>query len=525
MGRPRRISISLTAACCLAAGALWAASASAEPVGQVERFPTGCAVGPLLAGPDGNVWFGCFKYRPISGGQGEVGRITPQGQVTEFSAGIPGNAEPTDVVVGPDGNIWFTLLPGANLLPRETPAAAIGRLTPDGQITLFSAGLGSAPGSLTVAPDGNLWFIDHVGSGPAVGRITPQGAITEFPTGFPTGKVLGALAVGPDGNLWSTEAFALPRLNGDPPISLIARIAPSGAITEFGSVADTGRGFPGAAVAGRDGNVWFVGANPKQAIDRIDPSGQITEFRAGLSSEPSELGSMVAGPDGNLWFTAQRAIGRIAPDGTITEFDECLRYRQLFSGPESLTAGPDGNVWFTSVTSRSLPSIAEPPTIGRITPSGQITQFRAGLGSEPRSIVAGPDGRVWFSGGADQIERITPPSAPVNTFLVGLAKAKANGLAAVPVEVPGPGALALQPVALVLRHKRTVRLPGTRTVTAAAAACGSTLVPLRLKGAARTRLRHRGSIELRVRATFTPTGGSANTKETTIPVRVRRHRS
>lgn len=265
------------AACLLAGAALTAAGASAEPVGQVEHFPTGCGIDQLVPGPDGNIWFTCFRENPVAGGRGKVGRITPQGTVTEFGAGIAPNSEPGGIVAGPDGNLWFTINGGANLLPRQQHRAAIGRVTPAGTITVFSAGLGkrSVLGGLIVGPDGNLWFID--GGAHAIGRITPQGAIAEFPTHFRDGIVLGGPAAGADGNLWATEFFGLPRLPGDPPVAQIVRITPAGAITEFGSVPDTGVGFPGAPVAGPDGNVWFIGNSPRPAIDRITPTGAITE--------------------------------------------------------------------------------------------------------------------------------------------------------------------------------------------------------------------------------------------------------
>jgi virginiamycin B lyase len=493
---------------------LWSPSATAEPVGLIEHFPTKCGIDTLVPGPDGNVWFTCFRKNLIAGGKGKVGRITPQGEVAEFGAGIAQNSVPGDIVVGPDGNLWFTDNSGDYLHPR----AAIGRVTPEGTITVFSDGLRekSLPTEIIAGPDGNLWFTD-AGSPPEIGRITPQGAITEFRLDLNSVIGVGGLAAGADGNLWFTQVFALPHGDKEPG-GLIGRLTPSGASTQFGATSAA----IGAPVAGPDGNVWFIDASKSPAIDRVTSSGEISQFSDGLNGLPLEL---VDGPDGNLWFTVQRGIGRITPDGKISEFTHCLNYRQLFSGPQSIVAGPDGNLWFTSVTSRSLPSIAEPPTIGRITPSGEVTQFRAGLKSEPRSIVAGPDGRVWFSGGAEQIERITPPSAPVNTFIFGRpGQARANGSVLVPVEVPDPGALELRQLALVLPHKRTIKLPNRGPITASAASCGSTLLRLQLKGAAKARLLHRGRIQIKVGATFTPNGGTANSREAIITVRKHRHR-
>jgi hypothetical protein len=77
---------------------------------------------------------------------------------------------PVGITPGPDGNLWFTELDGN----------AIGRITPQGVVTEFSTGLspGAGPGDITRGPDGNLWFTETAGE--RIGRITPQGAITEF---------------------------------------------------------------------------------------------------------------------------------------------------------------------------------------------------------------------------------------------------------------------------------------------------------------------------------------------------------
>jgi hypothetical protein len=52
------------------------------------------------------------------------------GTVTECCTGIPSGADPTNITAGPDGNLWFTE-PGSN---------EIGRITPTGRVTQFSAG-------------------------------------------------------------------------------------------------------------------------------------------------------------------------------------------------------------------------------------------------------------------------------------------------------------------------------------------------------------------------------------------------
>src|SRR5262249_2400976 len=59
----------------------------------------------ITAGRDGNLWF----TDPV--GVGQVGRITPAGQVTEFTPPSTDNGPSLGagnaITAGPDGNVWF----------------------------------------------------------------------------------------------------------------------------------------------------------------------------------------------------------------------------------------------------------------------------------------------------------------------------------------------------------------------------------------------------------------------------------
>jgi streptogramin lyase len=494
--------------------------AAAKTVGAVERFPTKCGVGQLVSGPDGNVWFSCFRESPEFSGRtkASIARITPQGDVAEFA--LPTGIGAGDLTAGPDGNLWFTFTNGGGAYGPTThsPASAIGRITTTGQVTLFRTGLrpNSNPTEIVPGTEGNLWFLD-AGSAPEVGRVTPQGAIVEFPTGVKEPLGLGGIVGGPEGSAWFTQVFDLPHGDGEPG-GVAGRVDAAGVVTTFG---ETPAAF-GAPVAGPGGDVWFIDTSERRAtIDRVTPGGELAKFSQGLAGLPTDL---VAGPDGNLWYTAQRSIGRVTPSGEITSFDDCLTYRMAFSEASTIVAGPGEELWFTSVTSRELPSMEEPATIGRVTPDGAITLFKGGLGLEPQALVAGPDGRVWFTDGRDEIDRITPSDAPVNTFIVLYGKASPRGVATIPVEVPGPGTVKLRRAVLLMPHKRTVALPGAAAVRASPAACGATSLRLKLRGKALARLRRDGSLRLRVTATFTPTGGSPDTRTEVTYVRAPRGR-
>src|SRR5262249_30350909 len=75
--------------------------------------------------------------------------------IQEFG-GVASGSAPFDIVKGPDGNLWFT----------EMVANQIGRITPGGRVTEFSAGItpGSSPVGIAAGPDGNLWFTEFAGN-------------------------------------------------------------------------------------------------------------------------------------------------------------------------------------------------------------------------------------------------------------------------------------------------------------------------------------------------------------------------
>jgi virginiamycin B lyase len=168
--------------------------------------------------------------------------------------------------------------------------------------------------------------------------------------------------------------------------------------------------IPGSIAAGADGDIWVSG---DELVARLSTAGE-TAGEVTTLNTTHPLGQMVAGSDGNIWFDlnggSSTILGRITPLGEISEFNEAATY-----GPRRLTLGPDGDVWYTA----GLPGLkivskeGEPSSIGRIAPSGQVTEFQVGLASKAilDQIVTGPDGNLWFVNQAEShfaIGRITP---------------------------------------------------------------------------------------------------------------------
>ena len=148
--------------------------------------------------------------------------------------------------------------------------------------------------------------------------------------------------------------------------------------------------------------------------------GVVTTFDSGLSGRPT---SIAAGPDGNLWFTDPDGIGKITPSGAVTEYSTGITPG---ARPFGIAAGPDGNLWFTEYLGGR---------IGKITTSGTVTEYSTGItaGSRPWGIAAGPDGNLWFTEeDSDRIGRITTAGAVTGEFPTLTANSQPFGIAAGP---------------------------------------------------------------------------------------------
>jgi len=146
----------------------------------------------------------------------------------------------------------------------------------------------------------------------------------------------------------------------------------------------------------------------------------ITEFP--VPTQNIYLQDITGGPDGNVWFTegtAGNKIGRITPTGVITEF-----ILPMDSSPYGITSGPDGNIWFTENHGNK---------IGRITPEGVIAEFTVPtINSVLTEITKGYDGNIWFlEAGAKKIGRITPEGA-ITEFSIPTANSYTNSITSGP---------------------------------------------------------------------------------------------
>ena len=273
--------------------------------------------GGIAAGPDGAIWF-------TVPGAARIGRITPAGDISGFA--LPLESRPVGIVAGPDGNLWFT--------NQSSSGHSIGRMTPQGVVTEFrTPTIGSEPQFIAAGPDGNLWFTERAGN--RIGRITTVGIITEFMVPTRDSQPYD-ITTGPDGAIWFTENLAgrIGRLDPTTEEALDSRIIPV-----VGSTAGVGGSFFRTAVqlhnptsAAMTGRVIFhpsgaTGANSDPVIHYSLSPGETRSIddllpemgQAGLGSADIEVTA------GEVPVTTVRVFNDAGAQGTTGFTEEPMR--------------------------------------------------------------------------------------------------------------------------------------------------------------------------------------------------------
>lgn len=294
---------------------------------------------------EGSVWF----TEPTIGA---LSHMTMSGRITRRF--LP--ARPGALARAPDGDLWFTD-PGTNTIWQVTPSGETRRHPIPMTRGRSSVGPGGSSGSglsdLTIGPDGTVWFIETEAD--QVGRITPGGEITELPLYGPSDGYIrpSSVTAAPDGSVWvsATLARRLARVDGRTLTIAQFPVATGGGTVDAQSVA-----------ADAAGGVWFerlAGSGmdsrpPQPALGRMDPTGRIT-YQPLPGAGPRWPGSLTAGPDGAIWFLdgPAKTVGRMAPDGAVTEF--AFSYPELARGPTTghLAAGSSA-LWFSQPDTKTL---------------------------------------------------------------------------------------------------------------------------------------------------------------------------
>ena len=300
----------------------------------------------------------------------------------EFQAPT-GIDRPAGIAIGPEGDIWFT----------ETRSSSVGRMTPSGKFKMFQLAHTAAPpasSSVRTATSGSP-------RPTASGGSPPAGKITEFP--IPATEI-----VFPPPSPAKTAQLPLPDHRGPGRQPLVHRGARRQDRADHPErhdhpVPDPHGGQPPVRDHRGPGRQSLVHGELGDKIGRITPSGTVTEFPV-----PTANGSpygITTGPDGNLWFTEGRQQDR--PDHPERHDHRVPDSHSPSAPPSGITAGRDGNLWFTEEAAGK---------IGRITPSGQISEFSVPTPeSQPDGITATPRRQHLVHRALRQQDRAAPPRA------------------------------------------------------------------------------------------------------------------
>lgn len=261
------------------------------PSGVITEYDLNASDRPLTiaAGPDGNMWFTTYSKK--------IGKSTTSGSITYYdvSSDLGSGYAPWGIAAGPDGNMWVN----APIVPGGGTGGRIIKITTSGAVTVYNTSIGSK--GIVAGSDGNVWFAMGGTSGTTnyIGRITTSGVITEFELpGLGTG--VSSVTLGPDGNVWYVRITGLNNGTGK-----IGKITPAGVATEYSTGTSI---FTQTDVAlGPDGKIWFTdGAD--SILGEIDTSGNVSTYELPANTFPF---SVTTGSDNKIWFGNQLTIGKI----------------------------------------------------------------------------------------------------------------------------------------------------------------------------------------------------------------------
>jgi len=150
--------------------------------------------GRLTLGGDGNLW-------TVDVMNNSIARITTAGLITEFP--VPhAQAGLATITTGPDGSLWFA---EANI-DRLGHISVAGTILPEVRLPNSDSAFG-----LQFGPDGKLYtLVGNPLNGNAIDQVDVMtGAVTRFVHGHGGGA---SVTVGPDGNIWFAEIGGIGKL-------------------------------------------------------------------------------------------------------------------------------------------------------------------------------------------------------------------------------------------------------------------------------------------------------------------------
>ena len=211
---------------------------------------------------------------------------------------------------------------------------------------------------------------------------------------------MGRMAEDPRGGLCKNRCMSFYRACAlCATIALLSATGYRGTMTPF-SVERQGI-MPFHLTSGRDGHLWVASIG---YIARMTTAGAFSGAVA-TPHAADVADAIVAGRDGNIWFSEDAnhvaRIGRITPTGKLTEYT-----LPPDSNPTALAAGPDGIVFAGHPTA----------TLGLVSYTGKISAIHFKTNIDIKSIAYDSSGTLWYAG-CDGVGRLTRSHA-VRDYLV-----------------------------------------------------------------------------------------------------------
>ncbi len=290
--------------------------------GRITRFPVSdrkheISIGGVVVGADGAVWAGLEARNKDNSRVDWVGRLQ-DGKWTWVTDRLPGFI--TFMTLGVDGAIWFT---GTNGY-----AGSMGRLEPNGKITEISLGSPTPDdfddkgarlfeprqrfgwGEIISCSDGRLWVS---GKRAAVMMSVGPDGVRRYP--MPSGINPQHLTEGPDNALWFTSNW-----NERSGSKSVGRMDFDGALRQYAlpgyaaGPVTMGDALAADIVAGSDGYLWLA-ESERARLSVMSTAGEIMNR---IDLQPVNAygqgpGAITAGPDGALWVTG----GLFAPNYVV----------------------------------------------------------------------------------------------------------------------------------------------------------------------------------------------------------------
>jgi hypothetical protein len=324
---------------------------------------------PVPAGPT-NVRSGSLSFKVFTAGQ---------------TGGFLSTAVAIDIAPDASGNMWFT----------DTGTPAIGRIAPDGTVTEFTSGLmqGAHPYSIVAGANGNMWFSDS--SGVAIGEVTPQGAITEYDASqYLYSKALG-ITLDAQGRPWilgfgSQPLLALLTASDQFNVQLLPPL-----MTPGGPLASDAAGdlFYLAQDKKTRGNLMERPVSSKKLIRK--PLHMVAAFTPCCPNVAPK--SIAIGADGAPWFTTLGYVRGNSPHNYLGSLQNGrvklvrIRMKGLSEGayPSGLAAAAT-SFWMTGGD-----PFNDDGALWHVDQSGKQTAYN--LPHNPLAIAVDGSGNPWFT--------------------------------------------------------------------------------------------------------------------------------